>query len=176
MLLEILARKHKDWVRMVISFGCPPDLAEDFVQEMYLRLHGYDVKVEKIMYKGQVNTLFIYRTLLRMYLLYKTAKEKVKYVDLSALEDVIDPNTAPEHEEAFMGLILNMEEEMKGWHWYDSKMLRLYVESGMSLQKMSDETKITKYSIYQTLKHGKHKLKFKFQKDYDTWKETKGDG
>ena len=50
-LLELLATKHKDWVKMVKSFGCPEAIAEDFVQEMYLRLDRYSIDPEKIMYK-----------------------------------------------------------------------------------------------------------------------------
>jgi RNA polymerase sigma factor (sigma-70 family) len=176
MLLEILAKKHKDWVRMVISFGCDPDIAEDFVQEMYLRLHNYNVSIEKITYKGEVNTLFIYRTLLRMYLLYKTAKQKVEYVDLSTIEDHVGDTDPSGREDAYIALITSVEVEMNTWHWYDKKLLRLYAESGMSLQTIAQETKISKWSIYQTIKHGKHKLKSKHQKDYDTWKEAQGEG
>jgi RNA polymerase sigma factor (sigma-70 family) len=176
MLLEILAKRHSDWVRMVISFGCEPDLAEDFVQEMYLRLHNYNITIEKITYKGEVNTLFVYRTLLRMYLLYKTAKQKVEYVDLRAIEDLAGGDDPEAVESSYTALIESVEAEMSTWHWYDKKLLRLYAESGMSLETISRETKISKWSIYQTIKHGKRKLKSKHQKDYDAWKEAKGEG
>ena len=51
--LEKLAAKHKDWLRTVKSFGCPQEIAEDVVQEMYIRINrlikqeGLDINYNK---------------------------------------------------------------------------------------------------------------------------------
>ena len=38
--LEVVAKQHKEWIRIVNSFG-EYDYAEDIVQEMYIVLHKY---------------------------------------------------------------------------------------------------------------------------------------
>lgn len=30
----LIAKKHKEWINIVISFGCGKEIAEDIVQEM----------------------------------------------------------------------------------------------------------------------------------------------
>ena len=34
----LVAAKHKDWLEIVLSFGCKQEVAEDIVQEMYLKI------------------------------------------------------------------------------------------------------------------------------------------
>ena len=38
-MLELLAKEHTLWLKMVINMGCSKDVAEDIVQEMYLKLY-----------------------------------------------------------------------------------------------------------------------------------------
>ena len=37
-LVEVAYQRHKDWIRVVKSFGCNSSTAEDIVQEMYIQL------------------------------------------------------------------------------------------------------------------------------------------
>jgi DNA-directed RNA polymerase specialized sigma24 family protein len=87
-LLTILANRHTDWIRMARSFGADQELAQDIVQEMYVRLYKYVEDAEKIMYnEKEVNTFFVYVTLRNMYTSLMKAKSRFEFVDVSTLED-----------------------------------------------------------------------------------------
>ena len=73
---------------MARSFGADQELAQDIVQEMYVRLYKYVDDAEKIMYnETEVNTFFVYVTLRNMYTSLMKAKARFEFVDVSTLED-----------------------------------------------------------------------------------------
>ena len=73
---------------MARSFGADQELAQDIVQEMYVRLYKYVEDAEKIMYnKKEVNTFFVYVTLRNMYTSLMKAKARFEFVDVSTIED-----------------------------------------------------------------------------------------
>ena len=69
-ILDVLFLKHSTWLKYVKSFGCPDDIAEDYVQEMYIKIYNYSqIKNNDLMYDGEeINFFFIYVTLKNMYL------------------------------------------------------------------------------------------------------------
>jgi len=68
-ILDILSEKHTVWVKYVISFGCSSEIAEDYVQEMYLKIYDYNQRKDNdLMYnENEINYYFIYVTLKNMY-------------------------------------------------------------------------------------------------------------
>jgi len=170
-LLELLATKHKDWIRMVRSFGCPEHLAEDIVQEMYIRMHKYVETPERIMYtETEVNTYFVYVALRNMYTDYAKAKSKVTFTDQMPPDRYdLDP---VEQEQAMSDLIDQIWDEVKSWHWYDNKLFTIYMNSEMSMRDLSSETKISLRSIFNTIKNGKERIQTNCKETYDTYKEA----
>lgn len=170
-LLELLALKHKDWIRMVKSFGCPAHLSEDIVQEMYLRMYKYVGKPERIMFnETEVNTFFVYITLRNMYADYAKAKNKISYTDdLPASRYDTDP---VEQEDALADLVGSIWAEVETWHWYDKKLFTVYINSGMSMRDLSSETTISLRSIFNTLKNAKERIQTNCKHDYETYKEA----
>lgn len=174
MILELLAKKHLDWIKMVQSFGCPPYLAEDIVQEMYLRLHKYIDDPERIMYGDEVNTFFVYITLRNMYSTIKKIQTKVEFVSIEkAEEDLLFEETNFEEFESFDQLIERIWENVDEWHWYDKKMFEIYHNSPMSIRTIAEETKISARSIFNTLKNGRERIQTNCEEDYKAWKEAK---
>ena len=60
--MVLVAKKHKEWIKIVISFGCDKEIAEDIVQEMYIKIQ---LKLEKgldIMYGKEINYYYIFKT------------------------------------------------------------------------------------------------------------------
>ena len=56
-VIDLLAQKNDDWIRMAKSFKITDDQANEIVQEMYLRINDYVKDVNKIMYDDkQINT------------------------------------------------------------------------------------------------------------------------
>ena len=78
-ILELVSEKHNVWVKYVVSFGCSPETAEDYVQDMYLKIHKYSLTTNyDLMYnETEVNTYFIYVTLKNMY--YDNNRKKSRY-------------------------------------------------------------------------------------------------
>ena len=63
-VILLLAKKHKTWIDVVSSFGCDKTLAEDIVQEMYIKVlpkieNGLDI----IYYDNDINYYYIYKVL-----------------------------------------------------------------------------------------------------------------
>ena len=174
MILELLAKKHIDWIKMVQSFGCDPILAEDIVQEMYIRLHKYIDDPERIMYGEEVNTYFVYITLRNMYNTIKKIQSRVEFVDLQEVEDeLIFEDVNYENFQSFDDLIEKIWEDVEDWHWYDKKMFQLYHNSPMSIRTIADETKISARSIFNTLKNGRERIQEICEEEYKTWKTSK---
>jgi len=73
-MLELLATKHDDWVRIAFSMTENIDDAQDLVQDMYLRLDRLGVTKKQITYKDTVNRYFIWTILFNM---FKTSKRVV---------------------------------------------------------------------------------------------------
>lgn len=170
-VLELLSTRHKDWCRMVQSFGCPSHIVEDIVQEMYLRMHKYISEPEKIMYKNEVNTLFIYISLKNMYADY--AKNRFRFQTTDCIPEISEEDNLDEQENAMHTLVESIWAEVKTWNWYDQKLMTIYIKQEMSMRKLSDETKISLSSIFNTLKNGKQRIKANCKKDYKSWKETR---
>jgi len=172
-MLEALAEKHKDWLKMLNSFGCERNLAEDIVQEMYLRLHKYVEDPERIMYGEEVNTYFVYITLRNMYATIQRMKRKVTFVSIEELpEELVFEEPNIESLEEFDNLIDTIWGNVEDWHWYDKKLFEIYHNSPMSIRSIAEETKISARSIFNTLKNGKERIQIDCEEAYQSWKEA----
>lgn len=173
MILEALAEKHKDWLRMLKSFGCESHLAEDIVQEMYLRLHKYVGDSDRILYGEEINTYFVYITLRNMYATITRMQTRIKFVSIDELNDEL-PYEEPNLEalEDFDKLIDDIWGNVEDWHWYDKKLFEIYHNSPMSIRSIAEETKISARSIFNTLKNGKERIQSDCEESYQAWKTS----
>lgn len=167
-VLDLLATKHKEWVKMAHSFGAG-DYAEDIVQEMYIRLNRYVEEPDRIMYKGEPNKLFVWVTLRNMVRNFQNKKDLLVFsgdmVEYDKEEDAFDYGEA----EAFERLIEKIWESTTELHWYDKKMFEIYHTTEMSMRDIEKETKISLYSIFDTLKKTKSYVREKIQEDYEDY-------
>lgn len=87
-MLEKLAKYHDEWLKILYSFGCGYDDAQDIVQDMYLNLNKWNVDLDKIAYKDTINKYYVYRALKNMYLQrlnkYQPIVEFVDEIDINA--------------------------------------------------------------------------------------------
>jgi len=175
-LLEILAERHNEWIKMAMSFGCDKDQADELVQEMYIRLHRYVENPKKITYKNnQINTFYIYVTLRNLYLSKKHVYTLDNHVELSSkMADTVDPHFDPiDHEIAFKRLIDRIASIVEDWYWYDKKIWDIHFKKQMSMRSISKHTTISLSSIFNTLKNGKTKVKQKAKKSYKDYLDSK---
>lgn len=165
--LEIIAKDHKEWIKIVNSFG-EYDYAEDIVQEMYIVLHKY-ADPNKIITNGSANRGYIFFTLKTTYYQYYNTKNKVQKVNIDDYKIEYEDNL--EEEEAYNNICEMIDNEIENWHWYDKKLFELYKNTNMSIRKLAKETGISWVSIFNTLKNCKTKIKNKFQDDWDKYKK-----
>ena len=155
--LEKIAEKHEDWHRIVLSFGCKESIAEDIVQEMYIRIHTYITKGVDISYDDDVNHMYIYRTLRSLYIELHRKEKNIIKTNIDNLADYIDEN-----EGLTKGDVCNAMQQMDSLldktFWYDRTVFEI-ISSGTSIAELSRKTNITYYSLYFTHKRVKQLIK-----------------
>ena len=149
--LQLLAEKHEDWIRVVESFGCNSDTAEDLVQEMYIKINSILLKGTDIMYnETEINHFYIFRTLRSMFLDLIRKESKVTLIEYDNLSHNFKTDQMVNFQAAYNMFLHNLDE----MHWYDKKVFE-YIEAGESIAGLSEKTKISYYSLYNTYKKGK---------------------
>lgn len=155
--LEIVAEQHDDWIKIVKSFNCNSETAEDIVQEMYIKIHILVSKGTNVMYnETEINHYYIFRTLRSLFIDLTRKQNKVKIVGYDNLNDTL---ISPEFEdiddvEKFYKMVNNA---LDTYHWYDKKIYQ-YIEGGESIKGLSDKTTISYYSVYNTYNKVKKRL------------------
>jgi len=161
---------------MARSFGTETHEAEDLVQEMYLRMYKYVENPEKIMYNDkEVNTYFVFVVLRNLFFSSKKSLSSLMSLHIEELNDLDGEieNVNYEYEQAHKNLINDLWDEVETWHWYDTKLFKLYHNTDMTIKKISQETKISERSIWNTLDNGRKKIKQKQEKSYKIYKKAK---
>lgn len=155
--LEKIAEKHDDWHRIVLSFGCKESIAEDIVQEMYIRIHTYITKGVDISFDDDVNHMYIYRTLRSLYIELHRKEKNIIKTNIDNLAEYIDEN-----ESLTKGDVCNAMQQMDSLldktFWYDRTVFEI-ISSGTSIAELSRKTNITYYSLYFTHKRVKQLIK-----------------
>lgn len=189
-VIDLLATKHNDWIRMAKSFKITEDQANELVQEMYLRINNYVKDAKKIMYDDkEINTFYVYITLRNIYYsnFYNTGKN-IKNRKIIYFSEIVDKDDSrklakymiedPEEIQNNIdkkikldNLIDKIEEEIDTWYWYDKKMTKLYMNTKMSMRDISKETKISLSSIFNTLTNAKEKIREISEKEYREYKK-----
>jgi len=152
--MVLVAKKHKEWIKIVISFGCDKEIAEDIVQEMYIKIQ---LKLEKgldIMYGKEINYYYIFKTLKS---LFYDLKRKGKNITIVNIEDNIndfntqmDINYDSEYEK--------ITDSLSEMYWYNRKVFEI-INGGEKIAELSRKSGIPYYSLYNTYNKVKRKLK-----------------
>lgn len=149
--LELVAKKHNDWIGIVKSFGCSNELAEDLVQEMYIKIHYNLKKGLDVMYNDEINYYYIFKTLNSVFIDLKRKGKNIKLVEIDNLE--LDHN-----EVDYIQSENKIKEELSKMFWYDRRVYEI-IDSGESIAEFSRESCINYYSLYNTYNKVKNKLK-----------------
>ena len=148
----LVAAKHKEWIEIVSSFGCNKEIAEDLVQEMYIKIQ---LKLEKgldIYYnEKEINYYYIFKTLKT---LFYDLKRKGKKVTMVSIDDLHLTTTDINYDEPYN----KIKEKLSKMYWYDRKVFEI-INEGESIAEFSRKSKIHYYSLYNTYKKVKSKLK-----------------
>jgi predicted DNA-binding protein YlxM (UPF0122 family) len=108
-----------------------------------------------------------------MYLREMTNRARIKFVSIEEFDDKEEIYNI-ESDQALTVLLEAVKDEVSKWDWYDNKLFTIYHDGDVSLRKLSEATKISLRSIYNTLKNGRDKIKANCDNEYQTWAEAKG--
>tara|TARA_R100000654_G_C2666433_1_gene125435 strand:- start:472 stop:1062 length:591 start_codon:yes stop_codon:yes gene_type:complete len=185
--LKHVTKYHHEWVAIMQSFGAK-DLSEDIVQEVYIRLLNR-ADVNKLFLNNKLNKSYIYFALRNTWIMHvrkqRSNRENKNRIELVYLKEFnndpaykSDNFLSHKNEEEDINLKFNkyeiilerIEEEISTWHWYDYMLFKIYVDSGKSIRTLAKETKISRDSIFQTLKNCKERIKIAVGEDWEDFK------
>lgn len=154
-ILKILYKKHKQWIDIVASFGCNKQTAEDITMEMYIKIGKKVEKGTNILYnENEINYFYIYLTLKTLFLDLKRKESKVKTMPIDTMRDFLSQNECRDYDQVYA----DVQNELNNMYWYDKKVWQI-LESGESIAELSRKSGIPYYSLYNTFKKVKQKLK-----------------
>ncbi len=171
-MLKIIGEMHSDWVRMAVNLGSHPSLAEDVIQECYLRLHKYKETVEPkiILEDGSVNIFYMFGVIRNT---LRTSKSKeANYLPFAeffyeeAQEEVDEA-----YEIKYQKLMDEIQKEVDSWGAYNSKLFNLYFKTDLSMRKIAKGSDISLTHIFTSLSKFKETIKEKFENDFNNLKE-----
>lgn len=190
-VLTQIYESHKIWLEIVESFNVNSETAKDVVSEMYLNVQRHiETKKADIYYNGdQINYYFIYICLRNLVYDLKRKEKKVSYTEIdddkhqefseeyketpdnySKLKAIIDWYEKPEYLEMLQNdAFLENYSSDKMHVYYLRRIFKEVYLDGKKLAKFSRETKITYWSLRNTLKTIKNQI----QKRYETRDKTR---
>jgi DNA-directed RNA polymerase specialized sigma24 family protein len=173
-LLDILSEKHSTWIKYIVSFGCKIDIAEDFVQEMYIKIYNYSQRKDNdLMFnENEVNYFFVYVTLKNMYYdnlrrnknIVIVSVEEVNLEDDSVYSEVIF-NTQSDKVNAWVLSLDKQIDEIKEYNIEKASLSyikfvyqKVFVENN-SVSELSRDVGISYWSLRNTVQIIKHQIK-----------------
>jgi len=154
-ILNQIAKQHSKWVNIVRSFGCNTETSEDIVQEMY-------IKVQKKLEEGldinygddDFNHSYVFRMLRNLFLDLKRKENKVQITSIDNIKEDFSVDDNTDYHKA----LEKIQDEMDQLFWYDKKVYEI-IDDGSSIADLARKTRIPYYSLYNTFKKVKEKLK-----------------
>lgn len=182
------------WLSYLYSLGCDETIAQDIVQEMYIKVDSYIKRrnADIMFNKNEVNYYFFWITLKNMYFDYRRKKSKDPIVYVEQVTPVRDMPLPDEYED-----VDNYDMHRAVIEWYDSKdyiditqaedlitydkeqlnnyyLRKIFEEcflDGKKVSELSRDTKITYWSLRNTIKIIKNQI----NELYETRNNTRED-
>ena len=158
----LIAKRNKDWINIVKSFGCSNVVAEDIVQEMYIKIQLNLEKGLDIMYGDEINYYYIFKTLRSLCF---DLKRKEKNITIFSIDEIVDGNNYKRtliqtsiSDANYDEVWGKVQEELSKMYWYDRKVFEI-INEGESIAEFSRKSAINYYSLYNTYNKVKDKLK-----------------
>lgn len=160
-LLEIAytTERHKDWIQMASNLGAG-HYAEDIVQEMYIKLSQIKNK-ERLIDKKNPNQLvgfYVYTIIRSLIVDLQRVKKRTKIISIEHIKELEASDIDLEFEAEFAKKLDAVEQAKDQMNWYDLKLFELYHNEGLSIRKLSKETRISASSIFNTLRNAKSEI------------------
>ena len=151
--VEKAYERHDKWLGIVKSFGGIKDTeAEDLCQELYFILIRNTQRGINFNYGEDINYYYCYKILRGLHIDLVRKKAKVRLIELEGIEiSEYDHTNYIEVYEKIQSILETM-------YWYDKKVYDI-IDSGTNISELSRKSNISYYSLYNTYKKVKEKLK-----------------
>jgi len=175
-MLEELSKFHNDWLLIALKFLRNKEDAEDLVQNLYLRLHKYNIPLKRIKYGDEINKYFIWTVLKNMSM--KVLKNRKCFLNIETIVYEIEDK---EEKSDINKLLDYMDKEISTWPMYEAKLFEIKLYTGLSLRNLANGsgkkvkqisnrwslkeervkagTGICYRSLFDTISRGKEKIK-----------------
>jgi DNA-directed RNA polymerase specialized sigma24 family protein len=145
--------RHNKWLEITRSFGGLRETeVEDIVAELYILLIRNTQKGVDFSYGEDINYYYCFRILRGLYVDLLRKKMRVTYTTLDNIQ--IEDQGTVNYEEVYA----KIQKALKQIYWYDAKVYDI-VSGGESISELSRKSQISYYSLYNTFRNVKSKLK-----------------
>ena len=153
-LVEHTYKKHHNWLSQVAyNFTQNKDNAEELIQELYLKL--MEMKdINKIMYNNDINLFYLYKMVKSIYL--NGLKKQTNHLPID--DDLVNlpaDSYSIDADNEFERVLELTNEALDSIHWFDAKLLRVYLEDNHSIQSLHNATGISNSTIFTSMKKSK---------------------
>lgn len=144
----------------MISFGCDPNIAEDIVQEAYIKINKLIKNGLDISYGDDINYFYVYKTLKTLYGDLLRKNKKIKKVDIDALNKYIieDDDEEKKKDIDVSRKMQELNNVLDSVYWYDRKVFEI-LSNGVTVAELSRKTNISYASLYNTYRNVKNIIK-----------------
>ena len=163
-----VAKRRNEFYKMAVKICKSTFVADDLVQSLFIKLieiERNEGSLDRLAYGAkEINTYFCYRIMQNVFLDAKKRKlnETVLFYDPLDIEDVKQEVEAIEEELHYLEkqdeLLKEVEAILNTLHWYDARLFTAYHKEVSSVRELAEETGISDYSIYNTLKNVKARI------------------
>ena len=158
-VLTLLAEYHNKWIASVDALINDENIiAEDIVQDMYLKIHNSkDEVINKAIVDNKPHIGYVNKVLYTMYL--KAQKEE------SIKTELKDNHTAEEKQPEInkFNIEKKIDEIVNSFYWFDRKLFNLYRKEFHTIRSLSKATKISHVVVHNTISKCKKKIKRKLK-------------
>ena len=146
MILDILAKRHNEWIKPANKICRNSDRSKDLVQDMYIRIYNSGKTID------QINECYIYFIMRNQFFNeLKREKETILIDDFSNIE--IEEQEYNKEKDQILSIL---EKERQKLSWYEKQIIDLTTEFGQ--RELSRQTGIHIQTIHNTTKKIKKKL------------------
>jgi RNA polymerase sigma factor (sigma-70 family) len=178
-MLDKLAKYHNEWLKILYSFGCGYDDAQDIVQDMYLNFSKWDVNLDKIKYKDTINKFYIYTTLKNMYL----QRLNKQQITTEFTEEILTSADEPYNEdrsEAMDKILNSIFDDISKLTTFETRLFELYWDlplnpnvtysgANRSQRDIAFGSDVSLTTIHKHLKRIKDQLVDKYAEDVEDY-------
>jgi len=161
LVTKLYNKSHLWLMKCAYNFTKNESKAEELLQDVYLYL--LEMKnIDKIIFnKNELNLLYIYRIIKTRYLKSISKNNTIGLTeDIDCSSDEYDHIADAEFERT-LAIVQYELSDSGSMHWFDKRLLQVYIDDDHSLTSLSQATKISRSACWNSINKSKKYIKNK---------------